>query len=310
MNRPTYLRVVATTRCNHRCDFCHMEGDPHEAGTPSELPADALVACLRAAALAGVKKFKFLGGEPLLRNDLPQVIASLRGLAPDADISVITAGAVPVSRLVAAYEAGLTRVNMSIHGWSPEALAVNLKQRDGHARREAFLARACLEAAAREVPLKLNYVYSGAHQRDDLGGLLAWAATQPRVVVSVLDDLASLLRWRDIADVVTALRGPHCDEQLALDPDSLATLRRRWSDGLTVELKHQELGRVAPFDACADCDHRAACREGIMALRLTHRGTLQGCLHREDLGFALSDYVAANGASLGAVLLRNLVEAW
>jgi transcription elongation GreA/GreB family factor len=71
MKRPTYLRVVATTRCNHRCDYCHMEGDPHAPGTASELPTAHLIASLHAAVLAGVKKFKFLGGEPLLATGPP-----------------------------------------------------------------------------------------------------------------------------------------------------------------------------------------------------------------------------------------------
>jgi cyclic pyranopterin phosphate synthase len=136
---PTYLRVVATTRCNHHCDYCHMEGDPHAPGTSSELPTPHLLAGLHAAVLAGVKKFKFLGGEPLLRRDLPEVVAALRALAPDADMSVITAGVVPVERLHTLYAAGLTRVNVSIHGWRPEALAANISVRDAWTQRQRFL---------------------------------------------------------------------------------------------------------------------------------------------------------------------------
>lgn len=308
-NRPSYLRVVVTTRCNHHCDYCHMEGDPHAPGTAAELATERLVASLHAAALAGVQKFKLLGGEPLLRRDLPTVIASLRAVAPGADISLITAGVVPVARLREAYEAGLSRANVSIHGWTPAALAENLQGRNGHGQRDAFLEAALGEAQSRGVPIKLNYVWRGEHDRADLAAFLAWAAPR-RVLVNVLDDLSQDLSWEVIAGVLRSLRGPHRDEHVIDDPHSLPTLLREWDDGLRVELKHQQLGTVAPFGACSACPVRNRCKEGIVALRLTHRGMIQPCMDRADLGFDLGSYVASNGAALGAVLLRNVMDAW
>ncbi len=305
---PSYLRVVATTRCNYRCGYCHMEGDPHVTGTSPELPTERLVPCLEAAAKAGVRKFKFLGGEPFLRRDLAAVIAGLRSAAPDADLSVITAGAVPVERLREAYAAGLTRVNVSIHGWGREALAQNLGARGGWEQRAVFLDVAVSEAVRRGVPIKLNYVWSGEHDRDDLAAFLDAVARWP-VVVNVLDDLSQDLSWRVLARVLEALRGPHEHERVVDDPHSLPTLLRTWRDGLRVELKHERLGEVAPFDACGSCEQRPRCKEGILALRLTHRGMLQPCMDRPDLGFPIADYVAANGPDLGAMLWRRVVEA-
>ena len=46
------------------------------------------------------------------------------------------------------------------------------------------------------------------------------------------------------------------------------------------------------------------------AIRLTHRGALLPCMDRDDLGFALAEYAAANGPALGAVLARNVMRAW
>lgn len=305
---PTYLRVVATTRCNHRCDYCHMEGDPHQSGTAAELPQERLIESLRAAVMAGVQKFKFLGGEPLLRKDLPEVIAALRGAAPDADISLITAGVVPVERLRAVYDAGLTRVNVSIHGWRPEALARTIAVRDAWTVRQRFLDAAIVEAQRRGVPIKLNYVWTGDEDRDDLAAFLAWCAVQP-VVVGLLDDLGRDLSWHDLARVLRTLRGDETSRTLVEDPHSLATTLLTWADGLRVELKHQQLGAVAPFAACGACPERTRCKEGIVALRLTHRGALQPCMDRPDLAFDLSDYARVNGPALAAALWRSYVEA-
>ena len=114
---PSYLRVVVTARCSLACSYCHMEGDP-AGGEAGGMSTSDLHALLEAACNNGIRKLKFLGGEPLLRRDLPEIIGRLRALHPDLDISLITGGAVPLSRLDACLEAGLTRANLSIHGWA------------------------------------------------------------------------------------------------------------------------------------------------------------------------------------------------
>lgn len=300
--RPTYLRVVATTRCNLACSYCHMEGDPHQQGSAHELPGELLARCLAVAAAAGVEKFKFLGGEPLLRADLAEQVRALRALAPGADLSVITAGVLPTRLLDRVLEAGLDRVNVSIHGFGPAAFGARFRHAArGHALRAAFLERV-LEHGR---PLKLNYVYSGEADLDDLGALLDWAAPR-RVLVNVLDNLALPLGWLAVAGALKALRGRPDHTALDADPHSLDTLRWSWADGLQAEIKHNQLGQVAPWSACASCPARQRCKEGIFALRLTHRGVLQPCMDRPELGIPLA-LLAADPAR-ARVAWEQLVE--
>ncbi len=302
---PTYLRIVATTRCNYACSYCHMEGDPHVTGTASELPIDRLGPCLQAAAIAGVRKFKFLGGEPFLRRDLADLVAIVRAAAPAADISVITAGVVPTERLEATWKAGLSRVNISIHGFGPTSFRERNGVRGAWEARQRFVD---FVLAARRAPVKLNYVWRSPEDTDDLGALLEWAS-QKEVVVNVLDDLGQDLSWRDLARVVASLRGSPVEIIETPDPDSLPTLHLCWTDGLRVELKHQQLGTHAPFGDCDGCPVRATCKEGIVALRLTHRGILQPCMDRGDLGLPIADLAAASGPAIAAITWRNYVEA-
>jgi cyclic pyranopterin phosphate synthase len=303
----TYLRVVLTTRCNYRCGFCHMEGDPHAPGAAPELPLERLLPLLRCATLAGARKIKFLGGEPFLRGDLPEIVRAIRGWCPESDLSIITAGAVPVGRLRDAYAAGLDRVNVSFHGFGREAFAENNRARGAFELREAFVAAAEAEAAARRVPMKVNYVYSGAWQRDDLAALLSWAAGRA-VVVGLLDDLGGQLSWRDLLAVVTRLRGAPSAIETTPDAHSLATRLLTWDDGLQVELKHQRLGEVAPHDACETCAVREGCKEGIVALRLTHAGLFRPCMDRSDLALDLGP-VIGGGDLPAAMMLRAWMEA-
>src|SRR5690349_8152598 len=95
MRFPTYLRVVITTRCPLACSYCHMEGDPAVPGHENGLSTEDWCLLLHAALDSGIRKLKFLGGEPLVRRDLPAIVRSLRARDPTVDLSVITAGAVP-----------------------------------------------------------------------------------------------------------------------------------------------------------------------------------------------------------------------
>ena len=298
---PTYLRVVVTTACPLRCSYCHMEGDQHTGGARG-LDQATLVALLRAGAQAGIRKFKFLGGEPLARRDLPEVTAALRAAAPDADISIISSGVGAPGAFEALIEAGLDRINLSIHGWSEAAFAERGGSVRNHKRRRESIER----VLALGRPLKLNYVLTAGTERD-LGQLLDWAAAH-RVMVSVLDDLNDPDSGPDtVAAALVRLRGPWKGARSSPDPDSLPTTRLDWSDGLLVEVKTSQLGSLAPWRACRLCIARLRCREGIHAVRLTHRGRLQPCMDRPDVALDLVPLLA-DGEDAVARAWRSFVN--
>ncbi len=101
-----------------------MEGDPAGPAGAGGLSTESWLGLLVPIVRAGIGKLKFVGGEPLLRSDLPEIIAAVRTEAPDLDISLITSGVVPVERLSGAYRAGLSRCNVTIHGFGVEAFAL------------------------------------------------------------------------------------------------------------------------------------------------------------------------------------------
>jgi cyclic pyranopterin phosphate synthase len=292
--RPTYLRVVVHAVCPLACSFCHREGDPAVEGHASGLSTDAWILLLEAAVDAGVRKIKLLGGEPLLRTDLPRIVGALHRRDPSLDLSVITSGTVPASRIDALFAAGLTRCNVSIHGFGLEAFRARTGSTEAAWRmRNAFLER----VIAHGRPLKTNYVYTGAGDLDDLASYLVFAAERG-LLVNVLDDLS-----RDDLDagvleaVVRSLRGVPVRRWLEEDPHSLPTTRLAYADGLVVELKHARLGEAMPWTSCANCEVRARCREGIHALRVSHTGVLRPCMDRPDLGVGLFDArVSRDGA--------------
>lgn len=288
---PSYLRVVITAQCSLACSYCHQEGDPATTGAGG-LKTPVLLTLLDTALDQGVRKLKFLGGEPLLRRDLPEIVAHLRGRDPALDLSLITGGAVDSARLNACFEAGLSRANLSIHGWSLPAFT----ERTGRGLAAFTLRQRTLDALLeRGRFLKLNFVWRGEHDDADLAALLDFSASRP-VVVNVLDDLSDPATGpADVLAAVSRLRGPASAQQIEDDPHSLPTLRLRWRDGPEVEIKDQQLGAIAPWGPCAGCPAAARCREGIFALRLSHDGRLRPCMDRPDLGVDLAAILRANG---------------
>ena len=212
-----------------------------------------------------------------------------------------------VKRLDACFEAGLSRANLSIHGWSLEAFQERTRKgARAHSLRQAMLAR--LLAHGRF--LKLNFVWRGDHDQADLAALLSWAADQP-VVVSVLDDLGNpALGPGAIQEALISLRGFPLHRHDEPDPHSLPTLRLGWADGLTVEVKNQHLGAVAPWTACQTCPVREQCREGIHALRLSHDGLLRPCMDRPDISTHLAGVLRQSGRSGVAAAWQKSMDSW
>lgn len=300
---PTYLRVIVNAICPLACSFCHREGDPAVEGRERGLGTGEWIEVLTGAVDAGVRKVKLLGGEPLLRSDLPVIVRALRERDPSLDISIITSGAVPAARIAALFHAGLSRCNVSIHGWGREAFVARTRSTErAWVQRNAFLEA----VVANGRPLKTNYVYTGPADRADLSAYLAFAAER-RLLVNVLDDLsADGLNARVLEELVVSMRGEPTRRWIEEDEHSLPATRLEWSNGMTVELKHARLGDAEAWTSCATCPVRSRCREGIHALRVSHTGALRPCMDRPDLGVSL----AAPDGSFRRSAVQSSLEAF
>jgi len=74
----TGVRVSLTDRCNFDCVYCHNEGLGDTRGPmepqDDEMGADDVVRFLEVAAEFEVDAVKFTGGEPMLRDDLAEIV--------------------------------------------------------------------------------------------------------------------------------------------------------------------------------------------------------------------------------------------
>ena len=110
---PRYLRVSVTGRCNLRCIYCRPEG-PCETDAAGEFTPEEIYTLVRCAAAEGVRKVRFTGGEPLLRQDLEVVAAAVSSIPGIEQTTLTTNGIGLAQRARGLKQAGLDRVNISL----------------------------------------------------------------------------------------------------------------------------------------------------------------------------------------------------
>lgn len=110
----TYLRISLGERCNLRCLYCMPpDGVPlqPEEKLLNAKEIDRLVSLFTAG---GVNKVRLTGGEPLLRQDLPQIISSIAQKPNMKSIGITTNGITLSRHLPSLVEAGMTHANISL----------------------------------------------------------------------------------------------------------------------------------------------------------------------------------------------------
>jgi cyclic pyranopterin phosphate synthase len=121
------LRISVIDRCNFRCPYCMPEERfPRDAGF---LPASQRLSAAEIEHLArvfiglGVDKLRLTGGEPLLRRDLPEIVARLAALEGVRDLALTTNGVLLPGLADALRAAGLKRLTVSLDALDPALFA-------------------------------------------------------------------------------------------------------------------------------------------------------------------------------------------
>ncbi|NND55575.1 MAG: GTP 3',8-cyclase MoaA [Gammaproteobacteria bacterium] len=118
------LRISVMDRCNFRCPYCMPEDKYHKdfefLSSDQRLSFDEIIRVARLFASQGVHKLRITGGEPLLRANLPDLIAELVALPGIDDIALTTNGILLAQHAAALKAAGLDRVTVSLDSLDEE----------------------------------------------------------------------------------------------------------------------------------------------------------------------------------------------
>lgn len=258
----TSLRVSVTQRCNLACFFCHREGEhaPGKEMTPLEIGR-----IVQVAAGLGVTKVKVTGGEPLMRDDIVDVI---RLIAPHVkEVSMTTNALLLPEKAKALKNAGLSRVNISLHSLRREIV----KRIAGVDCLDQV--KAGIEAASEAglKPIKLNFVVMRGLNSDEIPEMLHLSAESGAILQLI--EYQRLERgienWGDLYYDLTPLE-KRWDQEAVRVVEQVMHRRKRYTlaDGATVEIVRPIHNTVF----CANCNR----------LRLTSDGSLKPCLMRGD----------------------------
>lgn len=119
LRRPLHdLRISVTDKCNLRCTYCMPADHYHEnyefLRREDLLTFEEITRIARVFVDSGVSKLRITGGEPLLRKDLPDLVAMLREI-PGVDDLALTTNGILLPQLAAPLKAaGLDRVTVSL----------------------------------------------------------------------------------------------------------------------------------------------------------------------------------------------------
>ncbi|WP_227003289.1 GTP 3',8-cyclase MoaA [Kozakia baliensis] len=121
------LRISVMDRCNFRCPYCMPESTYHEhfrfLEARERLSFDEIERVARVAASFGVTKLRLTGGEPLLRPQLPELIARLAAIPGIEDVALTTNGVLLERHAAALKQAGLHRITVSLDSLDPAIFA-------------------------------------------------------------------------------------------------------------------------------------------------------------------------------------------
>jgi cyclic pyranopterin phosphate synthase len=259
------LRLSVTDRCNLRCHYCMPEDQYVWLPREDVLTFEELGRLTDLFAEIGVDRLRITGGEPLLRRDLPTLVAQLAPRPWLRDLALTTNGVLLAGAAADLKAAGLGRVTVSL----------DTLRRDRFTRLTRIDALddvlAGIEAVGRLgfPDLKLDTVVTRGDNDDELVDLVEFAreaAAEIRFIEYM--DVGGATAWRPDAVVsrreIVARLSEHYGPLTAIEEVSSAPAARfRLPDGLTIGIISST---TQPF--CRTCDRARLTADGVLLLCL------------------------------------------
>jgi GTP 3',8-cyclase len=288
------LRISVTDRCNFRCTYC-MPKEVYGrdfAFLPRDqvLTFEEIVRLARSFVEEGVEKLRITGGEPLVRRDLPDLVAMLAELRTrdglPVDLTLTTNGSALRALAPALRAAGLKRVTVSLDSLDEATFrAMNGVE---------FPVASVLDgiAAARAVgfePIKVNMVVRRGINEHSIVPMARWARSEGHILRFIeYMDVGHSNGWRldEVVPAAEVIEAISAEMPLAsLPPNYPGEVADRWHyvDGSA------EVGVIASVTApfCGACTRA----------RISADGQLYTCLF------------AARGTDLRALLRGGATDA-
>ncbi|GAB57928.1 GTP 3',8-cyclase MoaA [Rheinheimera nanhaiensis] len=266
--RFSYLRLSVTESCNFRCSYCLPDGNDCNSRS-GELNLTEIRRLVTAFAKLGTRKVRITGGEPSLRKDLTDIIATCKAVPGIEKVALTTNGYRLKRDALAWQEAGLDAVNVSVDSLDADTFHLVTGQDkladilDGIAHAKTIGIK----------QVKINTVLLKQHNALALPDFLTFIQQQDIALRFI-----ELMRTGDNADFYQRqhLSGERIQQQLLAQGWQLNAKAK--TDGPALEYSHPsyqgQIGLIMPYskDFCADCNR----------LRVSSLGQLYLCLFTDS----------------------------
>ncbi len=262
------LRVSVTDRCNLRCQYCMPEVDYAWLPRDTLLTFEEITAIAGAFGAVGVDRVRITGGEPLLRRELPRLVAQLAAQPTVRDLALTTNGVLLADRAAALRDAGLHRITVSLDTLHRRRFET-LTRFDEHA---AVLAGIETAARAGFDSLKLDSVVMRGVNDDELVDLIEYGRSVGAEVRFIeYMDVGGATHWNRAAvmsqDEMLAAIEAHYGRVVPLGGRGSAPADRfALPDGTIFGII---ASTTQPF--CADCDRSRLTADGVWLMCLYAR---------------------------------------
>jgi cyclic pyranopterin phosphate synthase len=284
--RYTYLRLSVTDRCDLACVYCMPpSGEDEHAVRRDLLTFEEASRLVSVFALAGIRRVRFTGGEPLVRKDIVRLV-ELVHRRTEVEQLVMTTNATRLSELARPLrDAGLFGVNVSID--TLDADRFRELTRGGDLGRVLAGIHAAMDVG---LEVKLNTVPLRGRNDRELRAIVDWAwslgATPRFIELMPLGEGAKLpAEMRMTADDVVEALGPQVSREAPTGVEGHGPARYLGAgDG-----SGRRVGFITPIsnEFCDTCNR----------VRVTARGDVRACLASRR-AISLRDIMRAGGSDL------------
>jgi len=170
-----YLRLSVTDRCNLRCKYCMPREGIKLADREELLTYEEILKVVKIFGDLGIRKLRLTGGEPLLRDDILELVSGLFELKDIEDISITTNGILLEQYLEQLYRARVSSINISLD--SLDRKSYRQITRGGDVGRVIRAINKAVDIGIKRV--KVNVVLSSVLKTGDIEGFIKWTIKKP-----------------------------------------------------------------------------------------------------------------------------------
>jgi cyclic pyranopterin phosphate synthase len=232
-----------------------------------KMTVEEIVRIAKVAISLGIARIKLTGGEPLMRQDLPEIVSGISAIEGLRDLSLTTNGLLLGGGMAKRLrDSGLRRVNISLPSLNPETYH---KLTGGNLQ----IALAGIQAAieAEFSPVKLNMVILQDVNVGDVPDMIEYAGRKG--VVLQLIELDPI----NVSGYYYSAHHRSLDEQEQMLREKAVTIEKRplMHNRLIYHLPNATVEVVHPIENTDFCMH-------CTRMRVTSDGKLKPCLMRND----------------------------